>query len=214
VGRKQKHFHPLYDPETWPQKVIPERGNQYPRDPTFPTFKDLRNFANIRLAPPAPRQIEHVVLDADDTIWDVHPWGMISLCKPDGRSTGNTLSCSAGPDTPGQVTLDPTLRETLAKLKEKGIGISIASSNDKKSVVDTLDAFGLLDQFSQVEADYTSAKSTMVKRIAQKQNIPPERILFVDDGTFNVADVVRTGASGVLKYQDIEEIIDILEFIE
>lgn len=201
---------------------------QIPRDPIFRSFRDLEDHAGLKVKKPEKAShIRHVILDADDTIWAVHPWGLISSCKPVGRSTGNTVTAEAESFIPlkigkpiitkvaGTINLDPTLRDTLKKLKEKGIGVSIASQNEKKAVEAALDAFGLLPEISNVEAGWGTSKVEMVYKIAAKENLRTEEILFVDDSPNHVEDVEDcTDAVAVQKYNDIFQISDILEMIE
>ena len=198
-------------------------------DPMFDTFKEMRRFMQDQLAPsPKPKEIEHVVLDADDTIWEIRPWGMVSLTSPIGTTDQDTLAVALRQDklarTPeiwrdvaptGEIKLKPTLRDTLDKLDEKGISVSIACINNKRAVLEHLDAFGLTDRFVDVEANYTDSKGEMVKKIAKRQNIDTEKMLFVDDALRNALDVAtRTRATTLIMGYNIQTIADILEFIK
>lgn len=198
-------------------------------DPMFHTYKEMRRFMQEQLAPsPKPKEIEHVVLDADDTIWEIEPWGMASLTTPIGSTEQDTLAVALRQDElayipeiwrdvapTGEIRLKPTLRDTLDKLDEKGISVSIASINNKGAVLKHLDAFGLTDRFVDVEANYTDSKGEMVKKIAKRQNIDTEKILFVDDALHNALDVAtRTKATALIIGYNIETIADILEFIK
>ena len=164
---------------------------------------------------PDRRTIKHVVLDADDTIWEVEPWGIVSHCRPSGQANGDLLTCRSKDDnSQGNIRLAPTLRETIESLKRRGIGVSIASINDREAVEKILDAFGLLDSFSHIEADFTRGKDAMVCAIGVKEGVMPAEILFVDDSIHNVADVDDLGALSLQKDMDIMEIRELLNFIE
>ena len=164
---------------------------------------------------PEPRPIKHVVLDADDTIWRIKPWGIISYCEPIGESNENELSCKTRDDRrKGTIQLDPTLRDTIQMLKDRSIGVSIASVNEKQAVTAALNAFGLLDAFSQIEADFERDKGAMVCAIGVKEGVLANEILFVDDSFYNVEDVERLGALSLQMDIDINGIAEILDFIK
>jgi len=203
-------------------------GNTEPT-PVFASFQEMQKFMRNQFPPsPEPKEIEHVILDADDTIWRISPWGLASLGMPEGRTEGNTLPVKLNtaeivnlPEywervaPTGVVKLDPKLRYTLDKLKEKGIPVSIASSNDKDMIEKYLEAFGLRDEFADIEATFYKSKDQMVKNIAKRQNVDSEKILFVDDGPLNCMDVsFNTNATSLLLGYNIENLEDLLEFIK
>lgn len=198
-------------------------------DPLFHSYKEMRRFLQDRFPPtPEPKAVKHVVLDADDTIWEIEPWGLATAVKPVGSTDENILPVQ--PDLReviglpekwqhllrrGSIELDSTLRDTLAELKRRGIGVSIASHNTEKSVLAFLDAFGLRDQVSQVEGSMVHSKGVMVQEIAKKEKIDTSNILFVNDSFENAWDVsALTQATSLVKGYNIGKIADILEFIK
>jgi len=198
-------------------------------DPIFHSFKEMEDFMQGVLRPSLqPKEIEHVVLDADDTMWQIEPWGVASVVSPIGHTDKDELPVELRRQelayTPqlweevlptGRVTLDPTLRDTLDKLKDKAISVSIASINTKPSIMRFLKAFGLEDKFVDVEANIGDSKGKMVRRIAERQNIDPGKILFVNDSFLNGLDVAReTGATPLIMGYNIDSIADIMEFIQ
>lgn len=198
-------------------------------DPLFKTFKEMRSILQDRLSPtPRPKAIKHVILDADDTIWDIEPWGIASMSRPVGKTDKDSLAIElmtedllevpkAWSDTrpSGVISLDPTLRDTIEKLKDKGIAVSIASCNTKSSILRYLDAFGLVDKFTDIEADLWHSKSQMVQSIADRRKIDTAQILFVNDSYGNAFDVsINTQATALIKGFNIGTIEDILEFIQ
>lgn len=182
-------------------------------------FAAIRNERTRHQAvPKTPRRIQHVVFDADDTIWRINPWGLASRCRPVGTTTGDSLplrcSDSLGRSQDGTATLDHGLRDTLRKMADSGIRVSIASQNDPESVTALLDAFGLRHLFSFIEAGWTS-KADMIHRIEGASSTPADAIMFVDDLAANVVDVEE---EGVLALQigpggDISEISSIFRFM-
>lgn len=197
--------------------------------PMFGSFKEMQEFMRAEFVRPSkPVEIKHVVLDADDTMWTIEPWGIASLASPIGHTKEDTLPLAlditrikevpgywAEHEPSGSVKLAPDLRETLRKLKDKGIPVSIASCNDKSIIERYLDAFGLRDQFTDVEAHLYKSKDQMVDDIAKRNKIDSSKVLFVDDDPFNAMDVSSyTGATSLVLGYNIENIEDILEFIK
>ena len=198
-------------------------------DPMFTSFEEMEEFMQ-RLYPPTPtpKEIRHVVMDADDTIWDIEPWGMASLAKPIGKTDSDVLPVILTidertyipsywqPIAPiGSVKLDPKLRDTLKKLKEKGIKVSIASNNSRDSVLKYLEAFGLRDSFTDVEASFIGSKDKMVEKIAKRNKVDTSKMLFVDDNPYNGEDVaLHTNATSLILGYNIDNLDDILEFIK
>ncbi len=183
-----------------------------------------------------PAKIRHIVLDADDTIWDILPGGIASGLRPLESTQGNELLAEdfygadlgfeekrrgreKPPPTKVKVRLDPTLRETLKKLRAQGIEVSMASHNTKEDVLGLLDAFGLTDQFKHLEVGHVE-KGRMVENIAKAEGIDPREIIFVDDSVFNIVDVARTGALALkiggrcADINSIEEIIPLIDLID
>ena len=208
----------------------PETHNGYLdtfEDPVWDSYEQM--LAALRPPPPPqPTEIKHVVLDADDTMWQIDPWGLATVAEPVGKTKGNVLPArldlSALEDAPeywqereltGVVALQPTLRKTLASLKERGIGVSIASHNYEESILKYLDAFGLRDQFADIEASMGRDKDKMVERIAQRQDVDISEVLFVDDSYGNCLDVAqRTGATALHFGYNIDTLEELLEFIK
>jgi phosphoglycolate phosphatase-like HAD superfamily hydrolase len=197
--------------------------------PMFDSFQEMMHFMHQQFPPRAePKEIKHVVLDADDTIWQIDPWGLATLATPIGRSEGNTLPVRLNTaelqNVPeyyqqmapvGQVKLDPKFRFTLKKLKERHIPVSIASNNDKQAVENYLEAFGVRGDIADVEASFFTPKDEMVEEIAKRQKVDSKNILFVDDSFYNCEDVHRhTQATPLLLGYHIDELDQLLEFIK
>ena len=198
-------------------------------DPIFRSFKEMEDFMQGVLRPSLePKEIEHVVLDADDTMWQIQPWGVASGVSPIGHTDEDELPVKLRREglaympelweevlPTGRITLDPTLRDTLDKLKDKAISVSIASINTKDSVMRFLEAFGLEDKFVDVEANLGESKGKMVSRIAKRQNIDTDKMLFVNDSFLNGLDVAReTAATPLIMGYNIGSIAEIMEFIK
>lgn len=196
--------------------------------PIFMSYEEMRRSMQAQLIRPKPIEVKHVVLDADDTIWEVEPWGIATLATPIGHTKKDTLpvrlNISKVENIPefwigiapaGSVTLRPHLRETLSKLKQRGIPVSIASCNDKESIERYLDAFGLKGEFTDIEAYWLKSKDQMVQDIARRNNVDTSNILFVDDDPINAMDVsTATDAMPLVLGYDIKDIDEILEFIK
>jgi HAD superfamily phosphatase (TIGR01681 family) len=199
-------------------------------DIMFNNYEGMMRFMQQELHPsPEPKEIKMVVLDADDTMWEIDPWGIASLATPVGHSDTNEVPIRLDAEAvlggvpsfweeiapTGVAKLDPTLRDTLQKLKERGIPVSIASQNDKRRIEKYLDAFGLKDQIVDLEAAFNESKGQMVKNIAQRQKVDGRKILFVDDSPGHCYDVERsTDATCLLLGHNIQSLDELLEFIK
>ena len=212
------------------QQDRPETKNGYldtEPDSMFRTFEEM--MAALRPPPPEPKEVKHVILDADDTMWDINPWGLATIATPVGKTKGNTLPARLNIEEmaafvmpeywqevkpTGVIRLDPNLRSTLAQLKAKGIPVSIASQNDKASIMKYLEAFGLEDQITDVEANILDSKDKMVRDIARRQKVDPAKILFVDNNPVNCQEVATfTDATALALGYHIATLDELLEFI-
>jgi FkbH-like protein len=111
-------------------------------------------------------QAKCVVFDLDNTLWD-----------------GILLE--------GKVTLRNEVLETVRRLDERGILISVASKNAPEDAMERLRAFGLEDYLLYPAIGWGS-KSESVRRIAKQLNIGIDAIIFVDDNPFERDEVARS----------------------
>lgn len=116
---------------------------------------------------------------------------------------------------PTRITLMPTFRETLDKLRDKGIACSIISLNTPGSVKDIVEAFGLSDKFVEIQ-DTWKNKADVFEEIVKTHKVNPCGALFVDNMLGHVEDVSKKCALGLQfgKGKDVEEIAEILNYIE
>jgi len=181
--------------------------------------------------PYEPRRIKHVVFDADDTIWDIEPFGLASMCKPPVKEIQKDnfdVKCRkfiVTKDEEGKVVggeevlangvlrLRPGIVETIDKLRSKGIGTSIASNNEPNSVENLITAIGLRDKFDVIISDWES-KGTMVRKISREVDARPKEMIFVDDSPLNVYDIDKLGAISLCIDRDIISPEEILQFIK
>ena len=206
-----------------------------PKGVPFTNFQDLLKFSYSETPCEAfpkeclPRDIKHVVWDADDTIWDIHPYGIASYCTPPyDRLDENTLKSTCLMITTrktdgvelvkeraeSKIILKPKLIETLDKLKGKGIGSSIASANNPGSVERLLDSFGIKDKFTSIQSTWES-KTEQVKKIITETGIPSNKMIFVDDSIGNAMDVqFDLGTLSLAMGYDIMSPEGVLNFIK
>lgn len=197
---------------------------EYPQHPDFKSYSEMVAWFNKNQLTPCrtdpesceDREIKHVVLDADDTIWDIHPAALASNCQlPVTKETETKFSTTSYGGFPTNIHLKPGLLETLDELKKRGIGVSVASHNPDRKVNKLLDSMGLLDRFDFVVSTYQVDKDAMVQAIANKSGIPEKNVLFVDDSVANAEDVaLSTEAMALVMGYDIKDIGDILKVID
>ena len=211
---------------------LPSKDNRYSGG--FKTFRELLSFTYMttpcqeRPQECKPRPIKHVIWDADDTLWDITPYGIASGAEKPFRKIGDEAIEMQGArleftKTDGQtikkvkvpktLQMRPGITDTLKKLKEMGIESSVASNNSPNSVASILSAMGKLKDFAIVKSSWQS-KAEMVKEIATKLKIDPHEVLFVDDSLLNCREVYdELGTLSLCVDMDIKEPQDILKFI-
>lgn len=226
--RKKRQYYSEYpeEPYRWWEDEYQHtfRGlmNQYDRY-TQPTPMELKDYE--------PRRIKHVVFDADDTLWDIEPFGLASLCKPPAKEIGKDkfeIQChkltvtrdekgemvsASEVDSPALVTLRPGMVETIDKIRSKGIGTSIASNNDPDTVENLIRAIGLRDKFDVIISDFDT-KDILVQKISKEVDAEPEEMIFVDDAPYNVHAVDKLGALSLCIDRDIFSPEELLRFIQ
>lgn len=215
-----------------PKKKRPQPGNV---QSTFATFEDLLKYTYERTPCETkpdecmPRKVKHVIWDADDTIWTVFPHGIASYCHPPfEKLNNNTLSgrCDVAfyhktngieikrEQKESQIILKPKFIETLEKLKEKGIGSSIASNNNPGSVDKVLEGFGIKNEFTSIQSDW-NPKIYQVLKIMKETGISGKDIIYVDDNVANAVDVQsKHGALSLAMGYDIISPDEVLNFIK
>jgi FkbH-like protein len=87
-----------------------------------------------------------------------------------------------------EVTLRPGIGEMLKYFDERGILMSIASKNDAESALARLKEFKLEEYFLYPQIDW-SPKSIKISKIARQLNIGLDAVAFVDDNSFELAEV-------------------------
>lgn len=201
-----------------------------------PLWRKWAAFEEFRLHEKKPREIEHVVWDADDTIWEITPYGLASFCKPpftrisedfiEGRTDSIRFDLTAtdiDPIAPPleslsfpdecQVLLKPTMRDTLTELEQRGITSSIVSMNVEEDVINIIDAFGLRDRFVAIKGvDWN--KNWAIQEILDMIDVKPYNTIFVDDNSTNLISAKEN--LGILPIQmdnDIAAPIGVLRFI-
>ncbi len=135
----------------------------------FFSFREQPSHPAAAQAEGAARQLPQakcVVFDLDNTLWD-----------------GILLE--------GKVTLRGQVLETVRRLDERGILISVASKNAPEDAMERLRAFGLEDYLLYPAIGWGS-KSESVRRIAKQLNIGIDAIIFVDDNPFERDEVSRS----------------------
>ncbi len=200
-----------------------EKDNLKP-DPNFISYKDfLRHTYDTPCSrfpeDCEPREIKHVVWDADDTLWDIKPFGLASSCDPPFRKVADGI-VECGPIStsrvakPARVELKPNVKKTIEDLKARGIGSSVASINRPGSVETLLKAMGVDKDFDMIISDHRG-KAEMVANIALRLNIPYEQVLFVDDDAWNCEEVFDSlNTLSLVMGADIKDASEILRFIK
>lgn len=106
-----------------------------------------------------------VIFDLDNTLWD-----------------GILLE--------GKVKLRPGVAETMRKLDERGILISVASKNAPDDAMEQLRSFGLEEYLLYPNISW-GPKSESVRQIARSLDIGTDALIFVDDNPFERDEVAR-----------------------
>ena len=113
------------------------------------------------------------------------------------------------------ITLLPTFRETLQKLNDRKIPVTVISLNAPGTVKRIVDAFGLGDKILEVH-DTWENKGEVFAEITKAHKIAPWEALFIDNTASHVDDVSRKCGFGLVigKGKDVEKPLDIMKFIK
>lgn len=204
-------------------------------DRYFESFEDLLKYAygetpcelNPQLC--EPREVKHIIWDADDTIWDVQGGGIASFVKPPLRKVSRE-SCEGkkrkyqtlkidgevliSQETDIAVNLKTGLLETLDELERRGISSSIASSNEPGSVEAILGVLGIRDRFDIIKANW-NPKQNSVNEILRRKHLSGEEVIFVDDDLLNVGTITEAfGSLGLVMDADIHTPEEVLKYIK
>ncbi len=117
------------------------------------------------------KMVKCVVWDLDNTLWD----GIL----PEDKN----------------VKFRENVGKIILALDQRGILQSVASKNDHNDAMQMLEQFGIAEYFLFPQINWSS-KSHSITTIAQRLNIHPEAMAFVDDSPFEL-DEVRFGLPGV-----------------
>jgi FkbH-like protein len=128
----------------------------------FGTMDFVRDTAFI----PHVEPCKVVVWDLDNTLWD-------GTLAEDGMD---------------KLILRPGIREVLEELDQRGILLSIASKNNAEDALMALRKFGLDEYFLYPQISW-SPKSAALLRIAAALNVGLDSMTFIDDSTFERAEV-------------------------
>lgn len=111
-----------------------------------------------------------------------------------------------------QVKLLPTLRDTLEKLNQKGIKVSVISLNTPGSVRDILKAFGIDSRFIEIRDSWKN-KGDVFQEITNSHKLLPCNSIFVDDTVHHVVDVTSKCGLALHMGYDISKPADIFKYI-
>jgi len=171
---------------------------------------------------PPKKAYEMLILDADGTVWDAKTSGgshIVGNCgmKPYTRIDKKNDVWSNGKC---KIKVKKGLRETLEILKQNGIIISMASNNPFKPVSHAMEQIGIAQYFDYLGIEAISKPSNILQGLDhfrnQRQCIPDEFALFIDDRDNNLSDVKKRfeGQLPVMDATTIEDYHDILKYFE
>ncbi|MCH8814934.1 MAG: HAD family phosphatase [Chloroflexi bacterium] len=91
----------------------------------------------------------------------------------------------------------PGVRELVAKLRDRGIRIAVASASLRQWVDATLDGIGLRTEFettvSASEVEHAKPAPDLYAKAAERLGIPPDECLAVEDTTAGIASAKAAG---------------------
>jgi HAD superfamily hydrolase (TIGR01509 family) len=79
------------------------------------------------------------------------------------------------------IQLFPGIKEVLLELKNSGFQLGIITSNSRENVLDSIVRNGLQDTFDFIYSSTTFGKHKVINRWLNKQNINPEKVVYVGD---------------------------------
>lgn len=82
-------------------------------------------------------------LDADDTIWDVYPNKIVSLCRPPYKRVTDDILVGGFEFDPCFIVLKPKVRDLIEFAKRHDFDVVMVSQNDEKPLREAINEFGL-----------------------------------------------------------------------
>ncbi len=97
--------------------------------------------------------------------------------------------------------LFPNLKETVLKLKDKGIMVGVLSASEKNNLIEQLKKFNIYNLFDVVlglDNIHAASKIDIAKEFIQSNKINPKEILFVGDTTHDYSVASEIGGKILL----------------
>lgn len=154
-----------------------------------------------------------VVFDLDETLWSLSD-GYCALMRPPFTRHGDRVS-----DTSGlELTLRADARDTLDRLRRRGLLVSAASRSTPETAGAILQLLGLLDRFlcpcfAWQDKDLSLSQILHDLEYRKGLHVPTRDVLFIDDWPSNIRDARKIGIPGLVFGQDIRSLSEVLEYV-
>lgn len=132
----------------------------------------------------------------------------------ESSTLGRPVSAPSTPKEPRKitVTLLPTLRDTLAELKKRGISTSVISLNAPGTVKAILKGFGLDGEFGEIRDSWEN-KGKVFEEITSSLKVAPWNAIFLDDTLSHIHDVTAKCGLALNVGRDVEKPADLFRYI-
>jgi hypothetical protein len=150
-------------------------------------------------------------LDADETIWDVYPFGVAGSCSPPYVRIDEDILVGGKEFAPCFIVLKPKVRELIDWAKEHEYDLVLVSINDREPVEEALEKLEL--DFDRKYIGAIRSKVELIERDMKMHGI--DSAIFIDDNVdYEIMKLLPKGRRDIFAEEALAGLPENLETYE